>query len=96
MMVNFSVESVLPDELGELTVLQAGSDAYVVPVRPTHLQTAISAEGRIETGTVTGDVLEAVAATPMTWTSLTVSFQRIRLLEIVPRAKDLNYSDGSR
>lgn len=60
------------------------SATHVVPVSASHLQAPVTALRRIESITVTGNVLEGVAPSPVAWACPSVPLQLVRLGEIVP------------
>ncbi len=60
------------------------SVTHVVPVGASHFQAPITALRRVESITVTGNVLEGVASSPVARPCPSVPLQLVRFGEIVP------------
>lgn len=84
MLLGIAVQSVLKGISVYVFHADGFFNTYEVPVSAAHFQRPIPAHGLIEMVAITDDVLESVAATPVTRASLSVSLQWIGLLKIVP------------
>lgn len=64
--------------------------SYKVPVFSTHLETAVSLRGHIVRVPITGDIRKSMTAAPLARSCFSVSCQRVRLCEPVPRTQQLD------
>ena len=70
--------------------------SHIVPVCSPHLQGPLAADRCISGITIASNILEGMAASPLTWPYPAVPLQLVWLGETVPGSQDLHREDRSR